>query len=160
MFNVIADSTTNISHIDQMVIMIRFVEMYKEQKTVIITERFLCFVPVKKGDASSLKDFIVNVLFKHYELNPEYLVGQAYDGATVMSGVHGGLQKKINDYLKENCNNEKAYAPYIHCPSHQIYLVLQNAAEEKSSTNVSFFLLVSKTFMIISLILINGGTYF
>jgi len=142
-FTVIADSTTDISHIDQMAIMIRFVEINKEQKIVIIPERSLCFVPVKKGDASSLKDLIVNVLFKQYELNPEYLVGQAYDGAAVMSGVHGGLQKKINDYLKENCNNEKAYAPYIHCPSHQINLVLQNAAEEKSSTNVKVFFCLS-----------------
>ncbi|XP_025407343.1 uncharacterized protein LOC112681293 [Sipha flava] len=58
------DSTTDISHIDQMAIMIRFVEINKEQRTVKITERFLCFVPVKKGDANSLKDLIVNVLFK------------------------------------------------------------------------------------------------
>lgn len=90
-----------------MAIMIWFLEINKEQRTVIIAERFLCFVPVKKGDANSLKDLIVNVLFKQYELNPEYLVGQVYDGAAVMSGVHGGLQNKINHYLKENCNNEK-----------------------------------------------------
>jgi hypothetical protein len=122
-----------------MAIIIRFVEINKEQRTVKITERFLCFVPVKKGAANSLKDLIVNVLFKQYELNPKYLVGQAYDGAAVMSGVHGGLQKKINDYLKENCNNEKAYAPYIHCPSHRINLLLQNVAKEKSSANVKFF---------------------
>ncbi|KAL4119162.1 hypothetical protein QTP88_012008 [Uroleucon formosanum] len=94
---------------------------------------------VKKGDVNSLKDLIVNVLFKQYKLNPEYLVGQAYDGAAVKSSVHGGLQKKINDYLKGNCNNERAYAPYIDCPSHRINLVLQNAAEEKSSANVKFF---------------------
>jgi len=70
-FTVITDSTTDISHIDQMAIMIRFVEINKEQRTVKITERFLCFVPVKKGDANSLKDLIVNVLFKQYELNPK-----------------------------------------------------------------------------------------
>lgn len=58
----------------------------------LVKVRFLCFIPVEK--VKFLKDLIVNVLFKQYKLNSEYLVGQAYDGATVMSGVHRGLQKK------------------------------------------------------------------
>jgi len=52
----------------------------------------------EKGNANFLKDLLVDILLKQYKLEPNYIVGQAYNGAAVMSRVHGGLQKKINDY--------------------------------------------------------------
>lgn len=45
--------------------------------------------------------------------------GQGYDGASVMSGVYNGLQKRI-------CERElnAVYDVYVHCAAHNLNLVL------------------------------------
>ena len=55
--------------------------------------------------------------------NPEKLIAQGYDGASVMSGEFNGVQKKIKDEFKNG--------HYIHCEAHQLNLVMERA----TSTN-------------------------
>ena len=45
--------------------------------------------------------------------------GQGYDGASVMSGVYGGIQKCISD--------EQPSAVYVHCAAHNLNLVVNDA---------------------------------
>ena len=47
------------------------------------------------------------------------MVGQSYDGASVMSGVNNGVQKIIRDTHE--------YAVYVHCLAHRVDLVLVTA---------------------------------
>lgn len=51
-----------------------------------------------------------------------FVFSQCYDGASVMSGKDGGVQKLIQDDLKRK-------VPYFHCLNHQFHLVVIKAIE-------------------------------
>ena len=48
----------------------------------------------------------------------ERVVGQCYDGASVMSGIHAGVVR-----------NECKYAVYVHCFAHKLNLVLRDSCK-------------------------------
>ena len=49
------------------------------------------------------------------------VIGQCYDGALVMSGVHAGIQALV----REECQ----YAVYVHCFVHRLNLVLRDCCK-------------------------------
>lgn len=72
-------------------------------------------------NADSLKaeycaDLILNVL-KSLNIDPNKILSQCYDGANVMSGVHGGVQKLIQNKLNR-------VIPYVHDFNHQLHLII------------------------------------
>ena len=67
------------------------------------------FVKLERMDAQSISDTLLSTIQK-WGLDLACLVGQGYDGATVMSSSKNGVQSKI----KEKCPN----ATYVHCRSH------------------------------------------
>lgn len=125
-FTVIADSSPDISHKDQMAVLLRYVAIDREKKTVDIHERFTGYFQVTDGTATGICSVIERVLFESFQLEYKYLTGQAYDGASVMSGSQGGLQAVMKERLKTKGNT---FIPYVHCPPHQLNLVLVHAAE-------------------------------
>lgn len=58
------------------------------------------------------------------------MVGQSYDGATVMSGVKNGLQAIIKE--------RHPYAMYVHCLAHKVNLVLVAACKD-NDLSCNFF---------------------
>ncbi len=57
-----------------------------------------------------------------FGLDISFVIGQAYDGASTLSGQHAGVQALIK---------EKApMAGYFHCYAHRLELVLQKAGRE------------------------------
>ena len=62
--------------------------------------------------------------------------GQGYDGASVMSGAKGGVQKKMNDHIKSK--GVDSPQPFVHCASHNLNLVI-NDAVEASLESITFF---------------------
>ena len=54
-------------------------------------ESFMHFEHAEKVDAAGLTEKIVNSLQKYSLEYREQLVGQGYDGASVMSGKHSGV---------------------------------------------------------------------
>ncbi|XP_043263016.1 uncharacterized protein LOC122403525 [Colletes gigas] len=123
-FTFIADSTTDIAHLDQMAILLRYIVIQNEGSTasaICIKESFLCFVQLTKGDATSICNIITAILFDKYGFQKKYLSGQAYDGAAVMSGREGGLQAKMKEYVGD------------------VNLVLVHAAEENASSSIKVF---------------------
>lgn len=73
--------------------------------------------------------FLINVL-KKYDLDFSMCRGQAYVGASTMSGRFSGLQSKVKEL------NPLAF--YIHCCAHNLNLVLIDSI--KSSVDaISFF---------------------
>ena len=75
-------------------------------------------------------------LLERYGLNyKNNLVGQAYDGAAVMSGKHSGVQARIREQAK--------FAFYIHCSAHSLNLVLVDVVKSVPKTEEFFSLLQS-----------------
>lgn len=85
-------------------------------KDFITYERFLGFVDVSTNqNADSLSSAII-LFLKKINLDKIPIIAQSYDGASVMSGSRGGVQKKLKDYYP--------YAVYIHCMAHKLNLVI------------------------------------
>lgn len=114
-FSIIVDSTPDISHIDQLTLIVRYV--LPSGKPV---ESFLCFVPIFSHTAENLAKVILEKL-KSLEINIDYCRGQSYDNASNMSGKYNGLQTKIKDKTES--------AHFIPCSSHSLNLVGNSAAE-------------------------------
>ena len=74
------------------------------------------FKPLVGLDAASLSDLILNRLMS-YGLNVKSnLVGQGYDGASVMSGKRKDVQQRVKEFAP--------FAIYVHCWAHRLNLVL------------------------------------
>lgn len=52
------------------------------------------------------------------EIKCEKLISQCSDGASTMSGEHGGLQKLIENHYGRKI-------PYVHCFNHKLHLVVE-----------------------------------
>ena len=75
----------------------------------------------KSTEGLALYDFIKKFL-KKLKLEIGNIVGQCYDGANNMSGVHKGLAIRII--------GDSPRAIYIHCHAHRLNLALQAALSE------------------------------
>lgn len=95
---------------EQMALCVRYTNHFQ------IFERFLGFINVfENQNSESLTSAIVCFLGK-YNLIDVPIIAQSYDGASVMSGKHGGVQKKIQE--------KYPYAIYTHCMAHRTNLVV------------------------------------
>ncbi|CAB3994722.1 zinc finger MYM-type 1-like [Paramuricea clavata] len=116
-WSIVLDTTSDINRVDQLSVTARWVKVQNENVT--IKETFLGFISVTDGTAAGL----VETTCKYVEdigLDMEKLRGQAYDGASVMSGVHSGVQKLIKDRSSKP-------VPFIHCAAHNLNLVINDA---------------------------------
>ncbi|XP_025424688.1 zinc finger MYM-type protein 1-like [Sipha flava] len=143
-FSVIMDTTQDISKIDQLSQVIRYVSVISDSdgnpKTLQINESFIGFVEIVDQSSAGLEESIINCITKN-NLNLSKLRGQGYDGAANMSGVYSGVQARLKSKQK--------LATYIHCVSHNLNLVLNDAMN--SSTEVkTFFGLVEKIYTFFS----------
>ncbi|XP_055908461.1 zinc finger MYM-type protein 1-like [Eupeodes corollae] len=123
-FYISVDSTPDISHTDQLTVVLRYVKSNGE-----VAERFLAFIPMASHKGEEQAEAILKFLNK-YHINIKNARGQSYDNASNMSGCYNGLQahiKKIN-----------SLAHYIPCASHSLNLVGVRAAE-CSIGAISFF---------------------
>ncbi|KAK4738470.1 hypothetical protein R3W88_002167 [Solanum pinnatisectum] len=109
-FGILVDESKDISHKEQMALVLRFVNKNGE-----VVERFIGLVHVSDTSACSLKKAIYSLLSVH-SLSPSKIRGQGYDGASNMKGEINGLKTLI---MKDS---PSAY--YIHCFAHQLQLTL------------------------------------
>lgn len=110
-FSIIADESRDVARQEQM----SFVVRYFNTDNCTVNERFLSFVQAKSLDANSLSQYIVK-LIRDCDFDLNKLVSQGYDGASVMSGQHTGVQTRVRE--------SAPYAHYIHCHAHVLNLVL------------------------------------
>lgn len=92
-FTIIVDSTVDIGRIDQFSFSLRFVDQQGD-----IKEHFLCFEELPNATANDYF-VIIKKLMEEYKLDISLCRGQAYDGASTMSGRFSGLQSKIKDII-------------------------------------------------------------
>uniref|UniRef100_A0A3B5B968 DUF4371 domain-containing protein n=1 Tax=Stegastes partitus TaxID=144197 RepID=A0A3B5B968_9TELE len=88
-FSILVDETKDLKKQEQISLVLRY--DYKG----IGHERFMHFEHADKLDAAGLTEKIVTSLHKYGLEFREHLVGQGYDGASVMSGRHNGVSARM-----------------------------------------------------------------
>ena len=107
-FSVIADEATDAANDEQLSICVRFVDNGTP------CEKFLAFHECHSGvTGEAIADDILSKLVE-WQLQPQLLCGQAYDGAGAMAGKSKGVAFRIlSKYPK---------ALYVHCAAHRLNL--------------------------------------
>ncbi|KAL4127199.1 hypothetical protein QTP88_011396 [Uroleucon formosanum] len=113
-FSIVVHSTPDISHIDQLSFVLRYV---KDGTPV---ERFLRFLPKVGHKSENMEDTVLSFL-ENLGIDINNCRGQSYDNASNMSGAYTGLQARI---VKHN-----SLAMYVPCSAHSLNLVGSCAAE-------------------------------
>lgn len=113
-FSIVVDSTPDISHVDQLSFVLRYV---KDGTPV---ERFLRFLPKVGHKSENMEDAVLSFL-ENLGIDIKNCRGQSYDNASNMSGAYTGLQARI---VKHN-----SLAIYVPCSAHSLNLVGSCAAE-------------------------------
>ncbi|KAJ6644402.1 Zinc finger MYM-type protein 1 [Pseudolycoriella hygida] len=93
-------------------------------------ESLLCFETITTFDAETNAELILKTL-KKYGLDVLYILSQCYDGANVMRGDHGGIQRIIQDKLGK-------VIPYVHCFNHRLHLVIIAVIENIEMVRIFF----------------------
>ena len=114
-FSIVVDSTADLSHVDQLRFVIRYVKLDGSP-----IERFIKFVPNVGHKGIEIANAILSTL-EEANINIMDCRGQSYDNASNMSGAYNGVQAKI----KKICRP----AEYIPCSAHSLNLVGICAAE-------------------------------
>jgi Domain of unknown function (DUF4371)/hAT family C-terminal dimerisation region len=134
-FSIMADETKDVRKLEQLSLVLRYYHSGE------IHESFLQFESAEKLDAASLTEKILTTLEKHGLDYREHLVGQCYDGASVMSGKNNGVAKRIKELAR--------FAFYIHCYAHRLNLVLVDAVKSVPEAS-NFFSLLERTYVFTS----------
>lgn len=124
-FSILADETTDIAGVEQLSLGVRFPEQINGQTN--IREEFLGFVPISNRSADGISTEIIRAC-SNFKLNMENLVGQGYDGCSVMAGKERGVQAKIR--------NKYPRATFVHCSSHRLNLVVHDLNELSDIRNL------------------------
>lgn len=112
-FALIVDSTPDVSHIDQLTIVIRFVD-----EKGVARERFLAFLENVGHKGEEMVEAVLGFL-KTSGLIILDCRGQSYDNASNMTGIYKGLQIRIVGI--------NPLAVFVPCGAHSLNLVLEHA---------------------------------
>lgn len=140
-FSIILDCTPDASHIEQMTMIIRFVDTNtmpeNEDESVNIREHFFGFVPMEESTGLFITDTLLKEL-ENLSLNFQDLRGQGYDNGSNMKGKDSGVQKRILDL------NPRAL--FVPCSAHSLNLVVNDAARS-SVESTNFFDLAHQVYV-------------
>jgi len=100
-YSVIIDSTIDIGRVDQLSLSLRYVT--SEGNAV---ERFIMFAELPGASAEEFYKLLLECL-QSLGIELRHCRGQAYDGASVMSGNLTGLQTRVTEISPE--------AMFVHC---------------------------------------------
>ena len=120
-FTVVADEVADVSNTEQMSIVVRYVDSRCE-----IKEEFIEFISCKSGTTGEALS--ENILSFAEAWNIVLMRGQAYDGASVMSGEVGGVQARIKEI--------SPLAIYTHCYSHCLDLSIAASCQVQEVRNL------------------------
>lgn len=114
-FSLMADESTDIASQEELSICARWLH---ENKPV---EHFLGVVHAREVNSKALTEYILNFV-QPRGINVEKMRGLGFDGASTMSGIRSGVQKRLRSLAPS--------AVYVHCRCHQLQLAALNAANE------------------------------
>lgn len=136
-YSVIMDCTPDVSHKEQLSIVLRIVNC---EPSVSIAEHFFGFLDVEDTTGKGLTEVLLYHLQKH-SLSLSDCRGQSYDNGSNMMGHKQGVQARILQL------NSKAF--YIPCSSHTLNLVVADAAKS-SVLSISFFGVLQRLYTLFS----------
>ncbi|XP_040210403.1 zinc finger MYM-type protein 1-like [Rana temporaria] len=133
-YSIILDCTPDISHQEQMSIILRSVALKGKPE---IKEHFLGFVNVEATTGLNLSTGILNKM-NELKISFEDCRGQAFDSGANMKGKNQGVQARL-------LRIKKPRAVFVPCGAHTLNLVIADAAKS-SKDAVGFFGHVQKLF--------------
>jgi|UniRef100_A0A2S2Q9X7 hypothetical protein len=130
-YSIILDCIPDLSHTEQMTIIIRFVfiEQSKNESNISIGEHFLGFVPIQSSTGMSVSDVILQRL-NGFGIPIQNIRGQGYDNGANMRGKHSGVQRRIRNI------NHRAF--FVACSAHSLNLIVNDAVKSSLET-IQFF---------------------
>ncbi|CAN0847920.1 Zinc finger MYM-type protein 1 [Linum grandiflorum] len=136
-FSVILDCTPDISHQEQISMILRYVDVFSN--VVSIEESFLGFLDVN-DTGLGLFDVFKDEL-KSLDLDIDDIRGQSYDNGSNMKGEHSGVQRRLLDV------NSRAF--HTSCASHSLNLNLCDMANSCGKAK-DFFGIIQRIYTIFS----------
>ena len=137
-FSILLDSIPDVSHIDQMALIVRYVKV--DSSEVQIKEPYLNFFPRHRKNADEITKSILDELQQN-GLDIMMCRGQAYDNASIMAGIRSEVQCKIKQV------NSKAR--FISCANHLLNLAGVHAVPS-SEHSATFFAVVERVYSFFS----------
>ncbi|XP_050509357.1 zinc finger MYM-type protein 1-like [Diabrotica virgifera virgifera] len=134
-YSIIVDSTPDVSHVDQLAFLVRYVS-----GDGMPTERFIKYIPSEGHNSAALESTVISTL-EECTIDLSDCRGQSYDNASNMSGKYSELQARIKNHNK--------LAEYVPCSGHSLNLVGSLAAEFCLSAT-SFFIFVQELYTFFS----------
>ncbi|XP_068680219.1 uncharacterized protein [Montipora foliosa] len=113
------DEMQDCSTTEQLSICVRYLSCENEA-----CEEFIEFLRLEKLDAQTIADTLLHAL-QEWGFNMCGLVGQGYDGASVMSSIRNGVQAKVAEKYPN--------ATYVHCRSCVLNLAISSGCKAVQS---------------------------
>ncbi|KAK9697609.1 hypothetical protein RND81_08G048500 [Saponaria officinalis] len=137
-FSVILDCTPDVSHKEQMSLVIRCVNVSDDSFQV--QEYFIHFLEVVDKSGKRLFDLLCDSL-ADLNLDIDDVIGQGYDNGSNMKGKNKGVQKRLLDV------NPRAF--YTPCGCHNLNLALCDMAKS-SAKAIDFFGIIQRLYCLFS----------
>ncbi|XP_055307311.1 uncharacterized protein LOC129571529 [Sitodiplosis mosellana] len=140
-YAIMVDCTSDLSHVEQMSTIVRYVTLCPNENKYKIEERFVSFVESKDGTGEGIGNSITSEL-ERVDLDVQDMLSQGYDNGANMAARFKGVQNRITEL------NPRAH--FVPCACNKLNLMLNDTAKLIDNKRFSFFETVQKCYVFFS----------